>query len=179
MNFRNLKRALQKRDQSQSFDPNIRRKIGLLRLNEIVQTTNRHGKRTTIRITNITELSWENLQALSIPGEDSISKMIALHEIYSNPDARKPSNSFTQQEVGEVDSYIAIFNRNQFSTHIQVNDYIDSNDLWDSFPTIRSLNDHAEYKGIRGIQPKYFAAICCLLGISGQNGHPIDSYRSY
>ena len=85
----------------------------------------------------------------------------------------------SKAEVDEITAYIDIFYQNNFKEHYQVNELISQNDAWDMFPTIRSLNDHGEYKEIEGIQPKYFEVICNILKLSEFHGRPLDSFKAY
>ena len=82
-------------------------------------------------------------------------------------------------ETEEIQKYIDIYRSKGLRAHFQVNEYITRNDLWHQFPTIRSLNDHGDFKNIQGIQPKYFEIICQILNISGENGRQLDAYRHY
>lgn len=88
-------------------------------------------------------------------------------------------NGLSEKEEHEIRAYVEIFKKNCFSAHFEVNEFISANALWDEFPVIRSLNDHGDFKSIKGIQPKYFELICQLLGISGEHGRPLDTYRAY
>ncbi len=165
------------------YDVNLYKKIARLSLNEIVQVRNRKGIKSTIRIQNITQLSWRELQLLIPDGIDRFTKMVLLYQKYVTSDGTEKliirGDTFTYSESKEINEYIKIYNENSFSKHFEVNDYISINNLWGKFPTIRSLNDHGKYKEIEGIQPKYFEAICQLLEISGEDGLPLDSYKKY
>ena len=164
------------------YDAVLYKKIANLHLNEIVQVRNRKGRNFTIHITNLARLSWQELQLLSSAGEDRFSKMVALYEHYSTPRAEDivvSRHRLSTEEIEEIQRYIEIYQTEGLCVHFQVNEYITSNDLWHKFPTIRSLNDHGEFKNIQGIQPEYFAIICHLLKISGENGRPLDAYRAY
>ena len=164
------------------YDAALYKKIANLHINEIVQVRNRKGWIFTIHIKNLTRLSWQELQLLSSAGEDRFSKMVALYEHYSNPSAENNVALRSQlnfKEIEEIQRYINIYQAESFCAHFEVNKYITSHNLWNQFPTIRSLNDHGELKNIHGIQPKYFEIICHLLKISGENGRPLDAYRAY
>jgi len=158
------------------------RKIANLHLNKIVQVRNRKGRNITIHITNLTQLSWQELQLLNGEGDDRFSKMVALYEKYttlSKQNDAESKNLLRHEESEEIQKYIDIYYNEGYCTHIQVNEYITGKNLWHQFPTIRSLNDHGEYRNIPGIQPKYFEIICRILKISGENGRPLDSFRAY
>ncbi len=165
------------------YDGNLYRAIANFQLNEIVQVKNRKGTRFAIHITDITKLSWQELQLLMPEGPDRFSKMVLLYEQHRNHKSEPAPHSgihrLSRQEIAEINAYIKIFQDNNFSEHFQVNEYITINCLWDAYPTIRSLNDHGEFTDIPGIQPKYFEAICRLLGISGGDGRPLDAFREY
>lgn len=165
------------------YDANLYRKIASLQLDEIVQVETRKGTRTTIHITDITKLSWRELQLLMPKGVDRFSKMTLLFEGHGNVLAGSVNQirglKLTSKETVEVNAYTNIYRENNFSKHSQVNDHITDNDLWSMFPTIRSLNDHGKFMEVPGIQPKYFEIVCGLLGISGGDGLPLDAFRKY
>ena len=165
------------------YDARLYRKIANLHLDEIVQVENRKGERTTVHITNITKLSWRELQLLMPEGADRFSKMVLLFERHLgiatslSPPVR--GQRLTDQETAEINAYVSIFRENSFCAHSQVNSYITDNGLWSEFPTIRSLNDHGRFTEVPGIQPKYFEVVCELTGISGGDGFPLDAFRKY
>ena len=64
------------------YDTNLYKKIARLSLNEIVQVRNRKGIKSAIRIQNICQLSWHELQLLITDGEDKFTKMALLYEKY-------------------------------------------------------------------------------------------------
>lgn len=164
------------------YDKDLYIKIANFPINEIVQVSNRKGRSSTIHIQNITSLKWPQLQLLMPSGEDTFSKMVLLYEKYSNheqAEGGKRKEILAPDEVTEVNKYMKIFRENAFSSHVEVNEYITDNNIWDQFPTIRSLNDHGNYKEIPGIQPKYFHIVCQLLGITGEGGLPLASYKRY
>ena len=160
------------------YDVVLYKKIANLHLNKIVEVRNRKGRSFTIHITNLTRLPWQELQLLSSAGEDRFSKMVALYERYSNPEA-KDNLILSPKEIEEIQWYIDIYQTEGLNAHFEVNEYITRNDLWSQFTTIRSLNDHGEFKKIQGIQPKYFNIICHMLNISGENGRPLQAYQVY
>ncbi len=164
------------------YDPLVYRQIANLKVNEIVQVTNRKGHRSTIHITNIVKLSWHQLQLLVSGGSTKFEKQHLLYKLYSTK--HRINNvlkglSLSQTESSEVQEYIDIFKANGFSKHTQVNDHITNNNLWGHFPTIRSLNDHGECKEIEGIEPKYFEVVCRILNISGEGGRSLDNFKKY
>jgi hypothetical protein len=163
------------------YDDNLYKKIGRLRINDIVQVENRKGIRSTIHIQNITKLTWQELQLLVPDGANRFTKMVLLYNSYVGSDSESSINGerLTDVELYEISEYIRIFRENSLSRHYEVNQYISENCLWDNFSTIRSLNDHGKFKEIKGIQPKYFEIICAILGISGEDGLPLDSYKKY
>lgn len=165
------------------YNAGLYREIASLHLDEIVQVENRKGERTTIHITNITKLSWRELQLLMPEGADRFSKMVLLFERHCGIATKLASpvrgQKLTHQETAEINAYVSIFRENEFCAHSQVNNYITDNDLWSAFPTIRSLNDHGRFTEVPGIQPKYFEVVCELTGISGGDGLPLDTFRKY
>jgi len=152
-------------------------------VNDVVQVSNRKGQRSTIHITNITKLSWHNLQLLVSTGVDKFSKMVVLYQEYSSKKEVSESvirgKPLSSNEVKEINEYIKIFRDHGCTKHHEVNDIIAQRGEWDSFKTIRSLNDHGEHKEIEGIQPQYFEIICNILKISGERGLPLDSFQKY
>ena len=82
-------------------------------------------------------------------------------------------------EENEVNQYIKIYIDNGFQEHFEVNRYISQNNMWDSFPNIRSLNDHAHNKEIPGVLPKFYAIVCKRLGIDGAGGVALDKAEHY
>jgi len=169
------------------YDKELYIKIAMLNINEVIVTTNRKGQRKTIHITKITNLTWQELQLLVNEGADKFTKMFLLYEKYTckNVDSRESASKFfkgdklSPSEASEIAAYVRIFQENNFKEHFQVNEYITNNDKWDEFSTIRSLNDHKEYKRIPGILPKYFEIICNLLNIGGASGRSLDSATHY
>lgn len=165
------------------YDANLFRKIASLQLDEIIQVENRKGARTTIHVSNITKLSWRELQLLMPEGADRFSKMVLLFERHCSAIAETAhqlrGQKLTLQETAEINAYVKIFRETGFTKHSQVNNYITDNKLWGIFPKIRSLNDHGRFTEVPGIQPKYFEIICQLSGIAGGNGLPLDAFRRY
>jgi len=165
------------------YDASLYREIANFSVNEVVQVSNRKGRRSTIHIINITKLSWQDLQLLISSGPDRFSKMVLLYREYSSK--KKVSESvirgkpLSSNESREINEYIKIFRENYLTKHHEVNEIINQSHAWDNFKTIRSLNDHGEHKQIEGIQPKYFEIVCNILKISGEKGLPLDSYKKY
>lgn len=137
------------------YDPRLFKEIANFSINEIVQVQNRRGRRSTIHITNITKLSWHELQLLIADGSNKFSKMVLLYKQFSKgvpvAEVSQKRVALSPAETTEVNRYVAIFKEEGFSKHMQVNDYITKNGLWDEFKTIRSLNDHGKYTEIEGI----------------------------
>jgi hypothetical protein len=169
------------------YDVELYKKIAQLSLNEVVVTTNRKGRRKTIHITNITKLTWQELQLLVGDGQDKFTKMVLLFNKYYSGGNTVDSGSrvsykgkeLSSGETREIDEYIKIYKENNCTEHHEVNSLITINDRWDEFPTIRSLNDHSENKNIKGILPKYFEIVCTILKISGDTGKPLDKATHY
>lgn len=165
------------------YDPSLYKKIASLSLNDIVLVTNRKGINSSVHIENIIKLSWRDLQLLMPDGEDRFTKMVLLFNKYifqdNSGEGQSQKERLTPSEKEEISEYIKIYRYNSFSKHFEVNRFISDNDLWEKFPTIRSLNDHGEHKEIPGIQPKYFIVVCQLLGISGEGGLSLDAYKKY
>ena len=82
-------------------------------------------------------------------------------------------------EIAELKEYTEIFIENKFEVHHEVNQFISEHKRWSDFSCIRSLNDHGDNKGVPGILPKFFKAVCILLGVSGDNGTPLDRAIKY
>ena len=165
------------------YDVNLYKKIANFSVNKIVQVTNRKGIKNTIHLTNITKLSWQELQLLVSNGADRFSKMVLLYREYSSKKELSESvikgKPLSPKETKEIDEYIKIFRDYDCTRHHDVNDIITKKNIWDNFKTIRSFNDHGEYKDIEGIQPEYFEIICSILKISGERGLPLDKYTKY
>lgn len=165
------------------YDVNLYREVANFSVNKVVQVFNRKGRRSIIHITNITQLSWRDLQLLVTSGSDRFSKMVFLYREYSRQEQVSESvirgESFSSNETKEINEYIKIFRDHGCTKHHEVNEIIRKSGSWNDFKTIRSLNDHGEFKEIEGIQPKYFEIICNILKISGDKGLPLDGYKKY
>lgn len=165
------------------YDVSLYREIANFSVNKVVQVSNRKGRKSTIHITNITQLSWQNLQLLVSSGSDRFSKMVFLYREYSQQGQVAESvirgKPLSSNETEEINEYIKIFRDHGCTKHHEVNEIIAKNRLWNNFKTIRSLNDHGEFKEIEGIQPQYFEIVCNILKISGDKGLPLDGYKKY
>jgi hypothetical protein len=165
------------------YDKNLYIEIANFGVNKVVQVSNRKGRKSTIHITNITQLSWQDLQLLVSSGSDKFSKMVLLYREYFNKKEASESvirgKYLSLNENAEIEKYIKIFREYDCTKHHEVNEIIAQSGTWDNFKTIRSLNNHGKHEAIKGIQPKYFEIICNILKISGEKGLPLDSYRKY
>lgn len=165
------------------YNPRLYRQLAGFDINEIITVENRKNESTTIHLNNIKNLNWHELQLLEPDGADKFSKQYLLYEWYSNSvDSNvqpKRGTAFNRTEVDEICLYLDIYRSQGCRQHFEVNQIITDNRGWDHFPTIRSLNDHGEYDDIQGIQPKYFQAVCSILGIGGADGRPLDRFRPY
>jgi hypothetical protein len=165
------------------YDVNLYIEMANFTINEVVKVSNRKRISTAIHITNITKLSWQDLQLLVRSGETRFTKMVLLYREYSNKDSVSESvikgKPLSPSETSEIDEYIKIFRDFDCTKHHEVNEIITQREIWDNFKTIRSLNNHGEHKEIEGIQPEYFKIICNILKISGEDGLPLDSYKKY
>ena len=116
-------------------------------------------------------------------GADRFTSMAMLYREYSS--VKEVSESVIRgeplslSENKEINDYIQLFCDHGCTKHHEVNEIIAQKGDWDNFKTIRSLNDHGEYREIEGIQPKYFEIICNILKISGEKGLPLDSFQKY
>ena len=165
------------------YDVNLYREMANFSVNEIVQVSNEKERRSTIHITNITKLSWQDLQLLVSTGVDRFSKMVVLYQEYSSKKEVSESvirgKPLSSNEAKEINEYIKIFRDHGCAKHHEVNEIIAQKGEWDSFKSIRSLNDHGEHKEIEGIQPQYFEIVCNILKLSGESGLPLDSFQKY
>lgn len=152
-------------------------------INDVVQVSNRKGRKSTIHVTNVTALTWHQLQLLVSEGADKFTKMVLLYREYSTKEKISKSivngKHLSSEEVQEIDQYVRLFRKHGCTEHHQVNEIISQKSAWDQFKTIRSLNDHGKYKQIKGVQPKYFEIVCGILEISGGYGYPLDRYEIY
>jgi hypothetical protein len=77
--------------------------------------------------------------------------------------------SLTEDERNEINWYIKLYVKLEFTHHWQVNQWIQERNAWDKFKNIRAINDHVNASGVPGIKPKFFAIVC---QISGEDEHP-------
>ncbi|HFG2180048.1 MULTISPECIES: hypothetical protein [Vibrio] len=165
------------------YDVELYKKIANFKVNEVVQVCNRKGHRSTIHITNITKLSWQELQLLVASGSDRFSKMVYLYREYASKKEVSESvirgKPISKSENEEINEYIRMFRDYNCTKHYEVNEIITERGDWDKFPTIRSLNDHGKHKEIPGIEPQYFEIVCNILKISGEGGLSLDGYKKY
>lgn len=85
----------------------------------------------------------------------------------------------TEDEIEQTARYINLYKTNGCSEHWQVNNIISNSNKWDEFKAIRSLNDHGTKSKIRGITPQFFAIVCTVLKIEGDDGSPLIDYDQY
>jgi hypothetical protein len=159
------------------YDVNLYKEMANFSVNEIVEVSNRKGRKSTIHITNITKLTWPELQLLPVSGTNKFSKMVCLYKALSESIIN--GKTLSSQEVKEIEAYIKIYRDYGCIKHHEVNEIITQQEIWDNFTTIRSLNDHGESTGIKGIQPDYYGIVCSILKISGEDGSPLDGYTKY
>lgn len=88
-------------------------------------------------------------------------------------------SELSQKEVNQISNYIKIYKKNNCTEHWQVNNIISANNDWNSFDAIRSHNDHGHQKLVKGILPKYFAIVCQVLNITGDDGSPLINAIPY
>lgn len=88
-------------------------------------------------------------------------------------------NNLTPQEQWEINEYIQIYKRLNFSKHYEVNNYISRNQLWGRFPTIRSMNTHANGAVVQGIFPRYYGIVCDLVGMESGDGTSLEKSEEY
>ena len=88
-------------------------------------------------------------------------------------------NQFQIDVVNELADYIWIYVSKKFTEHWEVNEYISEKHMWGQFENIRSLNKHGDYDKVEGIEPKYFAIVCEVLSIKGDDGKPLESWKKY
>jgi hypothetical protein len=87
--------------------------------------------------------------------------------------------ALTEDELQQTAEYIFMFKSLRLEEHWQVNQVIAKADRWDDFKALRSMNDHGPSGVIQGITPKFFAIVCKVLKISGDDGHPLLNYRKW
>lgn len=117
----------------------------------------------------------DNWLAQYASGIESIAKLISKKEELHFKSEYELSDKAWEQ----VKEYVLIYKNNSFTKHHEVNYFITSNELWDKFSEMRSMNDHGNDKVVRGITKMYFKLICELLEIAGGNGHPLIKAEKY
>ena len=85
----------------------------------------------------------------------------------------------SDEEIEQTAHYIWLYKSNNCDEHYEVNNIINQKNSWDEFTAIRSLNDHGYRKRIKGITPKFFAIICKVLDITGDDGATLKEYEIY
>lgn len=165
-----------------NYDVILFKEIANHQVNDIVKVVNSKHVRTTLHIQNITKLSWNHLQLLISGGDDRFSKMVILYEFYKDGGVKTDvikGERYSKSECDEIKAYIDIYKANSFLEHHEVNSYITANQMWEMFPTLRSMNDHGHGKIVPGIQPKYFRSVCNILNITSDLGSPLESFSVY
>jgi hypothetical protein len=116
-------------------------------------------------------------KVVSVATDNTVSKK---KELMIISDIRESSKEeLSDDVVNELADYIWIYSSKNFKKHWKVNEYISDKNIWDNFENIRSLNKHGEYDKVQGIEPKYFAIVCEVLSIDGDDGAPLESWRKY
>ncbi len=96
------------------------------------------------------------------------------------PQVKKASfTELTNEQVEQIANYIWIFKSNNFKHHWEVNELISKSQIWDGFSELRSLNNHGPSGIVKGITPKFFAIICKVLEITGDDGEPLVDFEKY
>lgn len=85
----------------------------------------------------------------------------------------------SEDQICEVREYINIFEREGFSEHYEVNNWISSRGLWGKFPNMRSINTHRSGRRVLGIEPRYFSIVCAILELHDFKGSPLDDTEKY
>ncbi|MBK3456713.1 MULTISPECIES: hypothetical protein [Pseudomonas] len=85
----------------------------------------------------------------------------------------------TKEEMVQIKNYMIIYGSNNFNTQKMANNFITANNLWDEFPSIRSLNDHGSHKNIPGILPKFYRITCAVLEIVEGGGEKLTKATKY
>ena len=88
-------------------------------------------------------------------------------------------DELSDEEIVQTAKYIWLYKINECKEHYEVNNIITMRNSWGEFTAIRSMNDHGHRKKIRGITPKFFAIICNVLEITGDDGAPLKDYEKY
>ena len=85
----------------------------------------------------------------------------------------------SDEEIEQTANYIWLYKTHNCQEHYEVNNIITLFNSWGEFTAIRSMNDHGHRTKIRGITPKFFAIICKVLKITGDDGAPLKDYEKY
>ncbi|MDA0135804.1 hypothetical protein L2D36_25890 [Vibrio harveyi] len=88
-------------------------------------------------------------------------------------------NELDSSTFNEILAYVTMFVQLRFKEHWQVNNVISKTNSWHQYPNIRSINTHRNGKQVEGIHPEYYALICEILDITGDNGTPLVHSRRY
>ncbi len=88
-------------------------------------------------------------------------------------------NELDSSTFNEILEYVTIFIQWRFKEHWQVNNFISKTNCWHQYPNIRSINTHRNRKEVEGIRPEYYALVCEILDITGDNGTPLIHSRKY
>lgn len=163
------------------YCPILYKQIANFRINKMVEVSNRHGRKSTIHITNILNLSWEQLQLLVAGGTNKFGKQVALYEQLTKVNAPEVmrGKELPEDVQDEIEKFIQIFESQQFSYHHEVCQFISMNNWWSEFPNLRSINEHVNASGVKGIEPKYFAMVCSILNLNEFHGSKLVSSAKY
>ncbi|MCE7556445.1 hypothetical protein [Aliivibrio fischeri] len=88
-------------------------------------------------------------------------------------------NELDSSTFNEILAYVTMFVQLRFKEHWQVNNLISKMNSWNQYPNIRSINTHRNGKEVEGIYPEYYALVCEILNIMGDNGTPLVHSRRY
>lgn len=109
--------------------------------------------------------------------QDELSTVACINE---TPDVLASAfPSFSEQEIQQISSYIALYHQLEASELYEINEYIEKNKQWDDFDLIRSLNTHANGKQVKGIAPKFYKACCDVLHIGNGKGTALVSSNTW
>lgn len=85
----------------------------------------------------------------------------------------------TEDEIDQTAHYIDLYHARGCTEHWQVNNIITRENKWEEFKAIRSLNDYGSKNKVKGITPQFFAIVCKVLRIQGDDGAPLKDYDKY
>lgn len=118
-------------------------------------------------------MSSVNSEKSSAPSEMKVN-------IYSfNYNILMDSYDLSIDDIKQVKKYLKIYSDNKFNSQKEANNYITENKLWGEFCSIRSLNDHGEYKDVPGITPKAYRITCEIIKVTKGNGAKLTNYKKY